>query len=43
MLTEIIEYGRKIEEEVKARKNEIKNIYREPTAKGRKPGLKSMV
>ena len=38
ILTEIIEYGHKIEEEVKAMK-----MYREPTMKGRKPELKSMV
>ena len=42
MLTEMVEYGRKIEEEVKAMQSEIK-IYREPTVKGRKPGLKSTI
>ena len=42
MLTEMAEYGHKIEEEVKAMKSEINKIYREPTVKGRKPGLKSM-
>ena len=41
MLTEMAEYGHKIEEEVKAMKSEISKIYREPTVKGRKPGLKS--
>ena len=33
--TEFVEYGRKIEEEVKAMQSEIK-IYRELTVKGRK-------
>ena len=43
MLTEMDEYGHKIEQEVKAMQSEIKIIYREPTVKGRKPGLKSMI
>ena len=38
----MIEYGHKIEEEVKAMQSEIQ-IYKEPTLKGRKPGLKSMI
>ena len=38
MLTEMVEYGCKLEEKVKAMK-----MYREPTMKGRKPELKSMV
>ena len=38
MLTEMIAYGRKTEKVVKAMK-----MYREPTMKGRKPELKSMV
>ena len=38
MLTEMVEYGHKIEEEVKAMKSEIKKLYREPTVMGRKPG-----
>ena len=42
MLTEMVEYGCKIEEKVKAIKSE-KNIYREPTVKGRKLALKSMI
>ena len=41
-LTEMVEYGHKIEKKVKAMQSEIK-IYREPTMMGRKPGLKSMV
>ena len=43
MLTEIVEYGLKIEGKVKAMKSEIKENIQEPTAMGRKPGLKSMV
>ena len=39
MLTEMVEYGHKIEEKVKAIQSEIKRIYREPTVKGRKLGL----
>ena len=42
MLTEMVEYGHKMEEKVKAMQSEIK-IYREPTVMGRKPGLKSMI
>ena len=40
MLTELVEYGHKIEEKVKAMKSEIKEVYRELTVKGRKLGLK---
>ena len=43
MLTEMVEYGHSIEEKVKAMQNKIKKKYREPTVKGRKPGLKSTV
>ena len=43
MLTELVEYGRKREEKVKAMKSEIKKKYREPIVKGRKPGLKLMI
>ena len=43
MLTEMIDYGHKIEKKVKTMKNEIKKMYKKPTVKGRKPGLKSMV
>ena len=42
LLTEIIEYGCKIEEDKKAMQSERK-IHREPTVKGRKLGLKSMI
>ena len=40
MLTEMVEYDHRIKEKVKAMQSEIRNIYREPTVKGRKPGLK---
>ena len=43
MLTEMVEYGGKIEEKVKAMKSEIKEKYRDPTVTRRKLGLKSMV
>ena len=36
----MIEYGRKIKEEMKALQREI---YREPKVKAKKPGLKSMI
>ena len=42
-LTEIVEYGHKIEEEVKAMQSEIKQLYREPRVKVRKLEIKSMV
>ena len=42
MITELIEFGHRIEEEEKAMQSEIK-IYREPTMKGRKLGLKSAI
>ena len=42
ILTEGVEYSYKIEEEVKAMQSGIK-IYREPTVKGRKSGLKSNI
>ena len=35
----MVEYGRKMEEKVKAMQSEIKKKYRKP----RKPGLKSMI
>ena len=43
MLTETVEYGYKIKEKVKAMKSEKRKMYREPTVKGRKLGLKSMI
>ena len=44
----MIEYSSKIKEEMKAIQSEIfenilRKIYREPTVKGRKPGLRSMI
>ena len=41
MLTEMTELGSKIKEEMKAIQSKIK-IYREPTVKGRKPGLNDL-
>ena len=41
MLTELAEYGRKLEEKMKAVLSEIRKMYRETTVTGRKPGLKS--
>ena len=41
MLTEMIEYGHKIEEKVKAMKSEIKENVQGTNKKGRKLGLKS--
>ena len=37
MLRELVEYGHKLEEKMKAMK---RKMYREPTMTGRKPGLK---
>ena len=42
MLTEIMEFGCKIEE-VQGMQSEIKKIYKDPTVKGRKPELKSKI
>ena len=42
-LTELVEFGRKLDEKMKAMLNEMKEMYREPTVMGRKLGLKSMV
>ena len=43
MLTEMIEYGCKLEEKLKAIKSEIQENVQEPTVNRRKPGLKSTV
>ena len=43
LLTEMVEYGHNIEEEVKATQSEIKQNIRDPTVTGRKLGLKSMI
>ena len=43
MLTEMVKYGRKIEEKMKAMKSEIKEMYREPTVMGRKLALEPMI
>ena len=41
-LTELVEYGRKIEEEVKSMQSEIKENVQGTNSDRRKPGLKSM-
>ena len=41
MLTEMVEYGHKIEERVKAMKSEIKENEQGTNSEGRKQGLKS--
>ena len=43
MLTEMTEFGHKMKEEMKAIQSEMRKIYREPTVKGRKLGLKLMI
>ena len=43
MLTEMTEYRRKIEEEVKAMQSEIKKNIQGTNIKGRKPGLRSTI
>ena len=43
MLTEMAEYGYKMEEEVKAMKSEKRKMYRDPTVTGGKLGLKSTI
>ena len=42
MLTERTEFGHKMKEEMKTIQSEIKE-YREPTVKGWKPSLKSLI
>ena len=43
MLTEMVVYGHKLEEKVKAMQNEIKENVQGTNSEGNKPGLKSMV
>ena len=43
MLTEMVEYGHKMEEKVKAMQSEIKKNIQETNSEGRKLGLKSTV
>ena len=43
MLTELVEYGHKIKEKIKAMKSEIKENVQGTNSEGRKPGLKSMI
>ena len=39
----MVEFGRKLDEKMKAMLRETKKMYREPIVMGRKLGLKSMV
>ena len=43
MLTELVEFGHKLDEKMKATLSEMKDMYKEPTVTGRKPGFKSTV
>ena len=43
MLTELVEFGHKLDEKMKAMRSELKEMYREPIVMGRKLGLKSIV
>ena len=43
MLTELIELGQKMKEQMKDTQNEISKIFREPTVTGRKPGFKTTI
>ena len=43
MLTELIELSRKMKEQMKVNQSEVKQNIQEPTVKGKKPGLKSMI
>ena len=42
-LTELVEFGHKIQEKLKAMKSEKNENVQDPTVTGRKPGLKSTV
>ena len=43
MLTEMVGYGHKIEEKVKAMQSEVKQNIQEINSERKKPGLKSMI
>ena len=43
MLTELVEFGHKLHEKMKAMLRETRKMYREPIVMGRKLGLKSML
>ena len=43
MLTELVEFGRKLDEKMKPMPRETKEMYREPIVMGRKLELKSML
>ena len=42
-LTELVEFGHKLDEKMKAMLQKQRKIYSEPTVMGRKPGLKPTV
>ena len=43
MLTEMVEYGHKIEAKVKAMKSEIKENVQGTNSEGKEPGLKTLI
>ena len=43
MLTELVEFGHKLDEKMKAMLRKQRKMYREPTVKGRKLGHKSTI
>ena len=43
MLTELVEYGHKLDDKMKAMLSEIRENVQGTNSEGRKPGLKSMV
>ena len=43
MLTELVEYGKKIEEKVKTMQSEIKDNVQGTNSKRRRPGFESMI
>ena len=43
MLTKLIELSCKMKEQMKVNQSEVKQNIQEPTVKGKKPGLKSMI
>ena len=43
ILTELIVLGHKMKEEMQVTQSEVKQNIQEPTVKGKKPGLKSMI
>ena len=43
MVTEMVEYGHKIEEEVRAMQSEIKENVQGTNSEGKEPGLKTLI